>query len=149
MNYKKPPQVIRQSLIHWPVDKVFNALTRPEPTPAIWLAESDKPLKEGEIVQWHWKNTETSLQLYIKKVVPNRLVSTLWNDTQTTVNFEFYEVTDTHTLLTFRAYGFKENGMRLYRAMEDKHSLFDIAIKGLKSYAKQQEKHHCPTFQTV
>lgn len=150
MTYKDSPTLIVQTQVHHSLTKIFHDLTSSNAMAHLYLAQSFQPLKKGEIVEWKWPETNTNLQVFIQDLSPEKLISTVWQDTQTTVDYEFYPVSNNTTLLTLKAYGFKEKGIHLYRAMEDKRSVFDNAVKVLRtSGAFRNEKQQTPAYSLI
>lgn len=133
MSDKELPIVVVQDFIYKPVDKVYNILTGLTFTTKKNIAGLDNMYEDENRTKWEWDIVHMRLQLSLEKAIPNKLISCVCQDTQTTIDFEFHALTDSITLLTFRAYDFKDSGgICLHHIMENKRNLFDIVVKDLK-----------------
>lgn len=139
MNTNDKPTVISQTIIKQPVEKVFQAMYNPKLISTLWFAESFKPMKEGEISEWKWKASNFSLKIWTKKIIPNKLIATVWQDPNTAIDYKFNLISDHNTLITLKAYNFKETGIDLLYAMKDKRSMFNIALKNLGEHFTPQK----------
>jgi len=137
MQTKISPTVTKQLLIRRPVEEVFQSMMDAKQISRLWLANAHGPLQEGEDYTWMWPELEESLTIRIIKIIPNQLISTLWQDTQLTIDYEFVEVTPETTYVTFTAYNFKEIGENLVRAITAQDSMLRIALHELELYLTQ------------
>lgn len=134
MQTKIMPTVTNQLLIQRPVEEVFQLMIDAERISSFWLANSQGPLREGEQYTWLWTEFGESLKIYIDKIIPLQLISTVWQDTQLTIDYEFVKLTPEATYVTFKAYNFKETGEKLVRAITDQGSMLKIALNELELY---------------
>lgn len=139
MNTNNTPTVIVQAIIEKPVKKVFEIMRNTKLTSTCRSIDSITPLKEGEITEWEWNATNYVLNIWTKKIIPHKSIETIWQDTFVSVDYEFNTLADHNTLVTLKAYNFKEKGIDLLYAMKDKRSLFKIALKNLQNHFTQQK----------
>lgn len=141
MTYKSSPTIIQQDFIEKPVATVYQSLLQTELTPLLWGMSKPYSIEEGNRIRWIDQMTEITMEVYIKKLIPKQLISTVWqhHDIKTTVDYEFHELTSKITLLTFKAYDFEESGSALLQTIKDKRLVFIIALNALKGYFTSQE----------
>jgi uncharacterized protein YndB with AHSA1/START domain len=65
-------------LVRKPADEVFEAMVNPEITSRFWFTKSSGRVEEGKILEWTWEMFDFSLQVTVKKVQENRLISWAW-----------------------------------------------------------------------
>lgn len=126
------PVIICQKMMKSSAEEIFHIMSNPEFAPLLWFAEVKMHLINKKILEWKWEITDTSTQIIIDKIIPHTLISTTWQDTMTTVDFEFCPITDNRTLVTFKAYGFREIETDLWQVMKDKESMLAIAMSNLE-----------------
>lgn len=134
MSQTNSPTVICQTIIKESVEKVFRLLISPEGVRLLWFAESPMPLDQNKTVRWQWDATEISLEIQVKKIIPNTLLSVLWMDSCVTVDILCEKITDQNTLVTFKAYNFQEEEFELLHHMESQQSMCMLALKNLKDF---------------
>ena len=123
-----------QMLIRKPVSQVFQAFIDPAVTNNFWFTRSNGKLEEGKTVKWEWGMYGVSDNVFTKKIIPNKLISTEWGDPATTVDYEFTALTDETTYVIIRNYGFKETGDDLIQTIKDNTAGFTTVLDGLKAY---------------
>lgn len=123
-----------QMLIRKPVSQVFQAFIDPAVTTNFWFTRSNGKLEEGKTVKWEWGMYGVSDNVFTKKIIPNKLISTEWGDPATTVDYEFTALTDETTYVIIRNYGFKETGDDLIQTIKDNTAGFTTVLDGLKAY---------------
>lgn len=140
IQHNNSPTVIEQTLVKAPLDEVFQILCQPKGARILWRAQASAPLQKNERTSIKWTVSGYSLQIRTAKLIPNKLISTIWQDTFTTLDFEFDALADELTLVTIKAYDFKENGADLFRALTDKRSMLKSALKNLVHYFSTQKR---------
>lgn len=128
------PIVEVQMLIRKPVSRVFQAFTDPSITTRFWFTKSSGKLEEGRTVTWEWEMYNASTNVFIKKLITNKLISTEWGEPATTVDYEFMPLTEDTTYVIIKNYGFIETGDDLIQAIKDNTGGFTTVLDGLKAY---------------
>lgn len=134
MQTKITPTVTKQLLIQRPIEEVFQLMIDAERISSLWLANSQGPIQEGADYTWVWPELGESMTINVIKIIPYQLISTVWQDTQLTIDYEFVGVTPETTYVTIKAYNFKETGEKLVRAITDQDSMLKIALHELELY---------------
>lgn len=134
MKPKANHMVETQMLIRKPVSVVFEAVTDPAVTTNFWFTRSSGKLEEGNKVTWYWDMYGVSAEVYVKKIVPDKIISIEWNEPATTVDFEFTPLSDNATYVIIKNYGFKLSGDDLINAIKDNTGGFTTLLDGMKAY---------------
>jgi len=134
MNNKIKPIVETQMLIRKPVYEVFQAFINPEITTNFWFTKSSGNLEEEKIITWEWEMYNVSANVKVKKIVQNKSISIVWDEPNTTVDFEFTELTKDTTYVVIKNYGFSQTGDELIEAIKNNTSGFTTVLDGLKAY---------------
>ncbi|WP_304067835.1 SRPBCC family protein [Pedobacter glucosidilyticus] len=134
------PTVETQMLIRKPVSQVFQAFIDPAITTNFWFTKSSGRLEVGKTVKWEWEMYGVSDNVFTKKIVTNKLISTEWGDPLTTVDYEFTELTDETTYVVIKNYGFNLTGDDLIEAIKDNTGGFTTVLDGLKAYLEHNIK---------
>lgn len=134
MEEEKTPMVETQMMIRKPVSTVFNAFTDPAITTKFWFSKSDGKLAQGKTVTWEWEMYNVSVKVFIKTIIPNKLISTEWGNPTTTVDYEFTELGPDTTYVIIKNYGFQQKGTDLIEAIKDNTGGFTTVLDGLKAY---------------
>ncbi len=136
----KTPIVETQMLIRKPVSQVFQAIIDPTITTNFWFTKSSGMLEVGKTVKWEWEMYGFSTNVFTKKIIPNKLISTEWGNPATTVDYEFTELTAETTYVIIKNYGFTEVGDDLIRAVQDNTGGFTTVLDGMKAYLEHNIK---------
>lgn len=128
------PIVETQMLIRKPVDVVFNAFIDPEVTTQFWFTKSSGKLEAGKTIVWEWEMYNASTQVVVKEVVPNKLISTEWDDPATNVDYIFTAIGEEATYVVIKNYGFDLTGEDLIAAIKDNTGGFTTVLDGLKAF---------------
>ena len=128
------PIVETQMLIRKPVSEVFNAFIDPAITTRFWFTKSSGRLEEGKTVTWEWEMYGAKSDVYVKKIIPNQLISAEWGEPKTTVDYEFTSPTADTTYVIIKNYGFKLEGDELIAAIKDNTGGFTTVLDGLKAW---------------
>jgi uncharacterized protein YndB with AHSA1/START domain len=134
------PTVETQMLIRKPVAQVFQALIDPAITTNFWFTKSSGQLEAGKTVKWEWEMYGASVQVFVKRIIPNKLISTEWGDPATTVDYEFTALTDNTTYVVIKNYGFNLAGDDLIQAIKDNTGGFTTVLDGMKAYLEYNIK---------
>ena len=65
-------------LIRRPAAEVFEAFVNPEITTKFWFTDSTGPLEKGKEVEWTWKMYDAVGVVFVKELVPARLIEIEW-----------------------------------------------------------------------
>jgi uncharacterized protein YndB with AHSA1/START domain len=128
------PGVEAQMMIRKPVSTVFQAFIDPTITTQFWFTKSSGQLEAGKSVKWEWEMYGVSTNVLTKEIIPDKLISTVWGDPETNVDYEFTAITDDTTYVVIKNYGFKEKGNELLQAIKDSTGGFTTVLDGLKAY---------------
>ncbi|WP_427791117.1 SRPBCC domain-containing protein [Brevundimonas diminuta] len=87
------PLVHTGTLVHRPVDEVYQAFTEPGVTSWFWFTHGDRRLSPGAKVTWTWGMYGVSTQVAVKDIQVNRRILIDWNleDQPTEVEWRFEE----------------------------------------------------------
>ncbi|MBN1649938.1 MAG: SRPBCC family protein [Bacteroidales bacterium] len=121
-------------LIRKPVAEVFQAFIDPDITRHFWFTKSSGKLEAGKTVTWEWEMYGASTQVFVKKIIPNQLISTVWGEPKTSVDYEFTAFSDETALVRIQNYGYALQGEDLIRAIKDSTGGFTTVLDGLKAY---------------
>ena len=134
MNDSYIPMVEAQMLIRKPIDEVFQAFINPKITTNFWFTKSSGHLEKEKKVQWQWEMYNVSAEVYVKQILPNKLISIEWGEPSTTVDFEFKSVTKESTYVVIKNYGFQQTGNDLIEAIKNNTGGFTTVLDGLKAF---------------
>ena len=134
MEDKKTPMVETQMMIRKPISTVFNAFIDPAITTKFWFSKSDGKLAQGKTVIWEWEMYNVSVNVFVKAIIPNQLISTEWGNPTTTVDYEFTELSPDTTYVIIKNYGFQQKGDDLIEAIKNSTGGFTTVLDGLKAY---------------
>lgn len=123
-----------QMIIRRPIEVVFQAFIDPSITTQFWFTKSSGPLEEGKTITWEWEMYGASGNVLVKKIIPNKLIATVWGEPSTSVDYTFKKITATKTLVVITNYGFKQTGTALNAALMDNMGGFTTVLAGLKAY---------------
>ena len=123
-----------QMLIRKPVSKVFRAFIDPEMTKNFWFTKSSGKLETGKIVKWEWEMYNVSINVVVKEIVQDKMISIDWSDPVTAVEFNFEDMGDGTTYVVIYNYGFQLEGEALIRMVNDSTGGFTTVLDGLKAY---------------
>lgn len=138
MTESKIPVVETQMLIRKPAATVFQAFIDPNITTNFWFTKSSGPLAVGKTVTWEWEMYGVAINVIVKKMVQNKMISIEWGDPATIVDVNFNALADNATYITIKNYGFKETGNDLLETIKDSTGGFTTVLDGLKAYLE----HH-------
>lgn len=128
------PTVEVQMMIRKPVETVFEAFIDPEITTNFWFTKSSGKLEPGKTVTWQWEMYGASAEVHVKKIIPNKLISTEWGNSATKVDYEFTALSDNETYVVIKNSGFNLTGDKLIEAIKDSTGGFTTVLDGLKAY---------------
>ena len=132
MNNK--PMVETQMLIRKPAALVFEAFIDPAITTKFWFTKSSGELVVGKTVTWEWEMYGVSTRVYTKNIVPNKLISTEWDEPATTVDYEFQAMSENTTYVVIKNYGYRQTGDELIQVIKDNTGGFTTVLDGLKAW---------------
>lgn len=128
------PTVEVQMMIRKPVETVFEAFIDPEITTNFWFTKSSGKLEPGKTVTWQWEMYGASAEVHVKKIIPNKFISTEWGNPATKVDYEFTALSDNETYVVIKNSGFNLTGDKLIEAIKDSTGGFTTVLDGLKAY---------------
>lgn len=134
MEHKKSTMVETQMLIRKPISEVFYAFIDPKFTTNFWFTKSSGKLEKGKKVTWEWEMYNVSIEIEVRELVQNKLISILWGEPSTIVDFEFTEIADNSTYVIIKNYGFEQKGEELIEAVKDNTGGFTTVLDGLKAF---------------
>ena len=134
MAEKKSPAVEAQMLIRKPVSTVFQAFIDPNMTTNFWFTKSSGPLEVGKTITWKWEMYGASTNVFVKEIIPDKLIATQWGEPATSVDYEFTSIAEDKTYVVIRNYGFRETGDDLLEVIRDSTGGFTTVLDGLKAY---------------
>jgi uncharacterized protein YndB with AHSA1/START domain len=129
-----PVIVETQMLIRKPVAEVFQALIDPGITTKFWFTKSSGKLEEGKTITWEWEMYGASGTVYVKQIVPDSLIITQLNGSETHVDYSFTILADDRTLVQIKVYGFNQTGDDLIKTVIDNSCGFTSMLAGMKAY---------------
>lgn len=127
-------QVDTQMLIRKPISEVFQAFIDPAVTTQFWFTESSGKLEEGKTVTWNWNMYGVSTNVQVLKIVPDKLIATLWGDPAVNVDYEFTSMGPDKTYVVIKNYGHPLKGEELIAAIKDNTGGFTTVLDGLKAW---------------
>lgn len=130
----KKPIVEAQMLIRKPAAVVFEAFIDPAITSQFWFTRSSAPLAVGKTVTWEWEMYSVSTTVYVKEIVPHKLIIIEWGDPKTIVSFAFKSHHPDETYVVIKNYGFEQTGETLMQELIDNTGGFTTVLDGLKAY---------------
>ena len=128
------PTVETQMLIRRPVSQVFKAFIDPTITTNFWFTKSSGPLEVGNTITWKWEMYGVSTKVFVKEIIPDKLIATQWGEPATSVDYEFTSIAEDKTYVVIRNYGFQETGDDLLEVIRDSTGGFTTVLDGLKAY---------------
>ncbi len=134
MDYYDAPIITQQGVVHNPITQVFEAMCNPKLVAHMWLANSDDPIVEGQTVRLKWPFTDEVQTIVVQKIVPHKIISTLWIDSNTVVDYHFFSLDDERTLVSLTAHNFDEQAVDFTRIFDETRQAFQIALVALKEY---------------
>lgn len=123
-----------QMLIRKPAALVFEAFIDPAITTKFWFTKSSGELVVGKTVTWEWEMYGVSTRVYTKNIVPNKLISTEWDEPATTVDYEFQAMSENTTYVVIKNYGYRQTGDELIQVIKDNTGGFTTVLDGLKAW---------------
>jgi len=121
-------------LIRKPVSEVFQAFINPNITTNFWFTKSSGNLEVGKKIKWEWEMYNVSIEVEVKKIIQNKLITIEWDKPSTTVDFEFAVGTEESTYVVIKNYGFNQTGIDLIDAIKNNTGGFTTVLDGLKAY---------------
>ena len=131
---KNIPTVETQMLIRKPVFTVFQAFIDPVITTNFWFTKSSGQLEVGKTITWTWEMYGISTNVLTKEIIPNEMISFVWGDPATQVDWIFTALPGDTTYVVIKNYGFKETGDKLIQVIKDSTGGFTTVLDGLKAY---------------
>ena len=123
-----------QMMIRKPVSEVFEAFIDPAITTKFWFTKSSGKLEKGKTITWEWEMYGVSAEVKVVDVLPSERITIEWDNPSTTVEFEFSKLSDQHTYVVIKNYGFHQTGDELLKALRDNTGGFTTVLDGLKAY---------------
>ena len=134
MSEAKGAIVETQMMIRRPVREVFRAFIDPAVTTNFWFTKSSGPLEKGKKVLWEWEMYQVATQVEVLDIIPDRLISTRWNEPPTQVDYGFTPLGPESTYVVIKNFGFSQKGDALIREIVDNTGGFTTVLDGLKAY---------------
>ena len=121
-------------MIRKPIDLVFQAFIDPVYTTNFWFTKSSGKLEKGKKVFWEWEMYQVSAEVYVQEIIPNQLISIIWDEPNTTVDFIFTKISEEATYVVIKNYGFHQTGDALIAAIKDNTGGFTTVLDGCKAF---------------
>ncbi|WP_353959646.1 SRPBCC domain-containing protein [Echinicola jeungdonensis] len=109
-------------------------------TTNFWFTKSSGQLEVGKTITWEWVMYGASTKVFVKEIIPNKLISTEWGNPATTVDYKFTAVTEETTYVVIKNYGLNLAGNDLIQAIIDNTGGFTTVLDGLKGYLEHNIK---------
>src|SRR5213594_82297 len=98
-----------EMLIRRPVAEVFEAFINPDITTKFWFTKSSSRLETGKQIRWEWEMYNSSTDVYVKAIEPNKRILVEWMayGGPTTIEWIFTARPDNTTFVSITNSGFQ------------------------------------------
>jgi uncharacterized protein YndB with AHSA1/START domain len=129
------PVAKAEMLIRKPVAEVFEAFVDPKITRKFWFTKSTGRLETGKHIVWTWEMYDTSIEVDVKEVEPNKRIVLEWGNygSMTTVEWVFTPYENDTTYVTITNSGFNGDGDKVVKDALDSKGGFTWVLAGLKA----------------
>jgi len=123
-------------LVRKPIDTVFQAFIDPKITTKFWFTKSTGKLEQGKTLNWIWEMYDHSVEVHVKKIVPNETIEIEWGNEGHTnkVTWSFESFGKSKTFVTVINDEFKGNQDEKLSSVRDSTGGFSLVLAGLKAY---------------
>ncbi|TGD59748.1 SRPBCC family protein [Flavobacterium humi] len=136
MKTADPNFAMAEMLIRKPAREVFEAFANPEITTKFWFTKSSGKIETGAKVDWTWEMYNHTVTVFVKKAIPDELISIEWGNYQetTTVEWTFKPISENETFVSIVNSGIKGNAAEIIAQVRDSTEGFTLVLAGLKAY---------------
>jgi len=122
-------------LIRKPVTEVFEAFIDPAITTKFWFTKSSGRLETGKQILWEWEMYNSSIDVHVKAVEPNKRILIEWGafDHPTTVEWMFTSRPDNTTFVSITNSGFQGTDDEVAQQAIGSTEGFTLVLTGLKA----------------
>ena len=129
-------------LINKPIDTVFQTIINPSVTTKFWFTKSTGKLSEGKTIVWTWEMYDLSVNVKVKKIVPNQLIEFVWGEEGYTnnVKWEFKNLGKNKTFVSVFNDQVKGTVDEKISGVRDSTGGFTLVLAGMKAYLEHNIK---------
>ncbi|MFL5759914.1 MAG: SRPBCC family protein [Thermomicrobiales bacterium] len=131
----RPPIAKAEMLIRRPVADVFAAFIDPAITSKFWFTRGSAKLEPGKHIRWDWEMYNSSVQVEVKAVEPNKRIEVEWSGygAPTTIEWIFTARPDNTTFVSITNTGFSGDGNAVVSQVISSTEGFTFVLAGLKA----------------
>ena len=87
-----------------PLSEVFEAIINPDKMNKYFITTSTGKLESGKSLTWTWEDYDTTLNINVKEIIKDKLISFNWKATgiETLTEIELIPISKDHTLIKVR-----------------------------------------------
>ena len=124
-----------EMLIRRPVAEVFEAFINPDITTKFWVTKSSSRLETGKQIRWEWEMYNSSTDVYVKAIEPNKRILVEWMayGGPTTIEWIFTARPDNTTFVSITNSGFQGTEEEIAQQAIGSTEGFTIVLIGLKA----------------
>ena len=124
-----------EMLIRRPVAEVFEAFIDPAITTKFWFTKSSGRLETGKQIRWDWEMYNSSTDVNVKAIEPNKRILIEWGafDHTTTVEWIFTPRPDNTTFVSITNSGFQGTEEEIAQQAIGSTEGFTFVLAGLKA----------------
>ena len=124
-----------EMLIRRPVAEVFEAFINPEITTRFWFTKSSGQLETGKRIRWDWEMYNSSTEVDVKAVEPNKRILVEWMGygAPTTIEWIFTSQPDNTTFVSITNRGFQGSVEEIAQQAISSTEGFTFVLAGLKA----------------
>jgi uncharacterized protein YndB with AHSA1/START domain len=124
-----------EMLIRRPVAAVFEAFINPGITTRFWFTKSSGQLETGKRIRWDWEMYNSSTEVEVKAVEPNKRILVEWMGygAPTTIEWIFTSRPDNTTFVSITNRGFQGSKEEIAQQAISSTEAFSFVLAGLKA----------------
>ena len=124
-----------EMLIRRPVAEVFEAFIDPDITTKFWFTKSSGQLETGKRIRWDWEMYNSSTEVNVKAVEPNKRILVEWMGygAPTTLEWIFTSRPDNTTFVSITNSGFQGSDEEIAQQAISSTEGFTFVLAGLKA----------------
>ena len=125
-----------EMLIRRPVSEVFEAFIDPNVTTKFWFTKSSGRLETGKQIRWEWEMYNSSTDVNVKVIEPNKRILVEWMGygTPTTIEWIFTSRPDNTTFVSITNSGFQGSNEEIAQQAISSTEGFTFVLAGLKAF---------------
>ena len=131
----RAPVAKAEMLIRKPVAEVFEAFVDPAITTWFWFTKSSGKLESGKQIQWDWEMYNSSVQVNVKTIEPNKRILIEWSafGKPTTVEWVFTAPAEETTFVSITNTGFSGDEDEIIEQVVGATEGFALVLSALKA----------------